>query len=78
MGQPIILRNPAHWRERAEQARGLAAWMNSDGAKRQMLQVANDYEDLARRSEGQPHSPGASNSAVRPQPAPKRVSSERD
>jgi hypothetical protein len=41
----------AHWRERAEEARALAAVMMTPSARREMLQIAIAYEMLAERAE---------------------------
>jgi hypothetical protein len=43
--------NAAYWRERAEEARALAAVMMTPSARREMLQIAVAYEMLAERAE---------------------------
>jgi len=44
-------RNPEHWRARAEEARTVAESLGDMDCRRMMLQVAEDYEKLARRAE---------------------------
>ncbi len=41
----------AHWRERAEEARSLAASMMGADARDAMLKVAENYEKIAKRAE---------------------------
>ena len=48
---PSFIHDPAHWRQRAEQARTIAEQMNDPEAKRMMLRIAEDYEKLAKRAE---------------------------
>jgi hypothetical protein len=42
-----LLDNPAHWQERAEEARSIAEQMSDPDSKRMMLRIAEDYERLA-------------------------------
>ena len=41
---------PAHWRERAEEARRVAAQLSDTQAKLALLRVADEYERLAQRA----------------------------
>jgi hypothetical protein len=47
----VPINDPKHWRERAEGARALADQMEDQAARRKMLRVADDYEELARWAE---------------------------
>jgi hypothetical protein len=55
-----FVNDPAHWRDRAEEMRVLAADMKDEHSKATMLRIAADYEKLAKRAEerssGLPHS----------------------
>jgi hypothetical protein len=43
--------DPKHWRERAEEARAHAEQLTDREARRMMLEIAGDYEKLAKRAE---------------------------
>jgi hypothetical protein len=45
-----LLDNPAHWEERAEEARSIAEQMSDPDSKQMMLRIAEDYEQLAARA----------------------------
>jgi hypothetical protein len=47
-----FINDPAHWRQRAEEARAIAEQMNDLNSKDAMLRIAKDYERLAERAEG--------------------------
>jgi hypothetical protein len=51
------LEDPAHWRFRAEEARGMAEHIADPKSKQMMLDVAADYERLAKRAEERKSSP---------------------
>ena len=46
-----LLNDPEHWRKRADEARSLANDMKDEISKQMMLQIADDYERLAKRAE---------------------------
>lgn len=43
--------SPEHWLARAKEARELAETISDDDAKRAMLEIAERYEKVAKRSE---------------------------
>ena len=45
------INDPKHWRYRAKEARAMAESMTDPEAKQSMLNVAADYERLAKRAE---------------------------
>jgi hypothetical protein len=47
----VPINDPKHWRERAEKARAHAEQMSDPEARQTMLEIAEDYEKLARRAE---------------------------
>ena len=46
-----LLNDPEHWRKRADEARSLAYGMKDEISKQMTLQIADDYEHLAKRAE---------------------------
>jgi hypothetical protein len=46
-----LLNDVQHWRNRAEEARTLAAEMHDEVARAQMLAIAEGYDRLAERAE---------------------------
>jgi hypothetical protein len=42
---------PAHWQERAREARVLAEQMSDEESRATMLEIARDYDKLAQRAE---------------------------
>ena len=47
---PTKLRDPEHWRSRAEEARVHAEQMSDPAGRLTMLEIADHYEHLARRA----------------------------
>jgi len=47
----MVVDDPAHWRQRAVEARALADDMRDDISRKTMLKIADDYEHLALRVE---------------------------
>lgn len=45
-----LLKDPAHWRERAEEARRVAEALVDPKARQTMLEIAGSYERLAARA----------------------------
>jgi len=45
-----LLKDPAHWRERADEARRLAETLADPKARQTMLEIAESYERLAERA----------------------------
>jgi len=50
MARPSFLNDPAHWRDRADEARTRADQMSDPQCKSAMLRVAKEYELLAERA----------------------------
>jgi hypothetical protein len=53
-----------HWRQRAKEARDLAAQMDDEDARRTMLRIAHDYDRIADRAEAR-QSPARSGPGAR-------------
>ena len=47
-----FINDPAHWRQRAKEARALADQMDDPQSKQAMMRIAEDYERLAERAAG--------------------------
>jgi hypothetical protein len=47
---PHFINDPAHWRERAQEARALANQISDPHAKTAMLRIGDEYERLAKRA----------------------------
>ncbi len=47
-----LLNDAAHWRARAEEMREFARNVIDQDAKKTMLRIADDYEDLPQRADG--------------------------
>jgi hypothetical protein len=47
---PILLNNPAHWHQRAQEARLLASQLKDPEAKAATLKIAEEYDRLAVRA----------------------------
>jgi hypothetical protein len=45
-----LLKDPAHWRERAEEARRVAGTLADPKARQTMLEIAESYDRLAERA----------------------------
>jgi hypothetical protein len=46
-----LINDPEHWHKRADEARSLADDMKDEISKQMTLQIADDYERLAKRAE---------------------------
>jgi hypothetical protein len=46
-----LINDPEHWHKRADEARSLADDMKDEISKQMTLQIADDYEHLAKRAE---------------------------
>jgi hypothetical protein len=44
-------RSPKHWRDMAEEARAMADGLATEANRQQMLQIAEDYERLAKQAQ---------------------------
>jgi len=57
----LALSDPEYWRQRAEERRAFAADMKEENSKQMMLQIAEDFERLAKRIEERTKRPPLSN-----------------
>jgi hypothetical protein len=48
MNKPSPIDDPAHWRQKADEARRMADQLADPEAKQAMLQIAASYEQLAK------------------------------
>jgi hypothetical protein len=48
----VSVNDPRHWQDRAENMRALAEQMQDADSKQSMLNIADEYEKLAKRAEG--------------------------
>jgi hypothetical protein len=46
-----LLKDPKHWRERADEARRVASQLTDPEAKKTMLEIAASYDRLAERAQ---------------------------
>ena len=53
------INDPKHWRDRADELRGLANDVADPAAREKMLRIAEDYEKLAKRAERRSSDPKA-------------------
>ena len=51
MWPSISINDPRPWREGAEEMRALAAHLDDERSKQEMLRIADDYERYAKRAE---------------------------
>jgi hypothetical protein len=47
----LLLNDPKHWRERAEEARKVAIESDNPLVRRSMMRIVDEYEMLAKRAE---------------------------
>jgi hypothetical protein len=48
---PIVYGGPDHWLKRAREARAMAAQIDDRAARQAMLEIATNYEKIAKRAE---------------------------
>ena len=51
MSPSIYINDPRPWREGAEEMRAIAAHLDDERSKQEMLRIADDYERYAKRAE---------------------------
>ena len=52
MNRPSPIDDPAHWRQKAEEARRTADQLTDPKTKRTMVEIATSYEQLVKIAEG--------------------------
>jgi hypothetical protein len=65
MPSSAFINDAGHWRERANEMRALAADVNDRSAQATMLQIADDYDKLAKRADERAAASEAAKGAVR-------------
>ena len=54
MKAPSAINDPAHWRQRADEARRLAEQIADADARQALQDIASSYDRLAKLAEGRP------------------------
>jgi|HubBroStandDraft_2_1064218.scaffolds.fasta_scaffold1261539_1 hypothetical protein len=64
MPSSAFINDAGHWRERANEMRALSADVNDRSAQATMLQIADDYDKLAKRADERAAASEAAKGAV--------------